>query len=197
MSLYMISFTLFWNLNRPGDNSNQCAQGYNCPAPSITIDSYDPFGNRYVDVGAGGPVPFTFTVSSNSSWVKISPTQGSISPESPEQRVFISVSNWGQLSDGKNTATLIFTATAEKQKSLKVSVNFFANKYSAPGDFRGFIEGSGVVSIEAAHTTRRTAVAGVAWRDLPGYGRTLSAVTPWPRLGNNGANFSIGAGPAL
>ena len=38
---------------------------------------------------------------------------------------------------------------------------------------------------------------GVTWRELPGYGKTLSGVTPLPRSGNGGANFSVGEGPSL
>lgn len=63
--------------------------------------------------------------------------------------------------------------------------------------YSGFVEGSGVISIEAAHTTRQTTVEEVSWKEIPQYGRTLSGVTPWPRLGNNDASFAAGAGPAL
>lgn len=58
----------------------------------------------------------------------------------------------------------------------------------------GFVEGDGVVSIEAAHATRNTTVNGVTWRNLPGLGKTLSGVTPWPRTDET---FEIGAGPTL
>lgn len=61
----------------------------------------------------------------------------------------------------------------------------------------GFVEGAGVVSIEAAHAVRNTSVDGVYWRELPGIGRTLSGMTPWPRTGHNGGNFTAGSGPSL
>ncbi|KAF5375554.1 hypothetical protein D9615_009219 [Tricholomella constricta] len=166
----------------PGDNPSQCAQGYNCPPPSIFLDNFDPIGNRYIDVGAGGPNPFTLTVSSNASWVSLSQTKGSVSPTAPEQRVFVGVKNW---------------TSASKQQPLVVSVLFTADKYTVPATFEGFVEGGGSVSIEAAHTTRTTSISGVSWKVLPRYGRTDSAVTPWPHLANNEANFTAGAGPAL
>ncbi|KAF5375395.1 hypothetical protein D9615_007918 [Tricholomella constricta] len=181
----------------PGDNSNQCAQGYNCPPPSLSLDPFSPFGNRYIDVGAGGPVPFTFTATSSEPWLVLSPAQGSISPKSPEQRVFASVRDWSQLSDGANMATITFTATAAKQPPLRVNVVFTATKHNLPGDFKGFVEGSGAISMEAAHATRNTPVNGVAWKELPGYGRTLSGVSTFPRLGNDEASFPAGAGPSL
>ncbi|KAF8656146.1 hypothetical protein AX16_002748 [Volvariella volvacea WC 439] len=181
----------------PGDSPNQCAQGYNCPPPSVTIDRYSPFSNKYVDVDAGGPTSFTFRATSSASWLNISPSQGSISTGSPTQRVFFSVRDWSQLATGSNSATVTFQATASGQGSSTVRVNVYAVKSALPSTFKGFVEGDGGIAIESLHTTRRTEVSGVRWRDLPGYGRTHSAVTPWPRLGNNEAKFTPGAGPAL
>ncbi|KAK0200680.1 glycoside hydrolase family 115 protein [Desarmillaria ectypa] len=175
----------------PGDNPNQCAQGYNCPPPTVVLDSFDTFQNRYVDVGAGGPVPFTFSVTTNVSWIVLNATRGQISPEDPEQRVYISVSDWNTLDGGDSYA--------KGQPDLSVRVMFVAHNTmpSLASDFSGFVEGAGVVSIEAAHAIRNTSVDGVYWRELRGIGRTLSGMTPWPRTGHNGGNFTAGTGPSL
>ncbi|KAI8990382.1 hypothetical protein BD414DRAFT_483452 [Trametes punicea] len=178
----------------PGDNMNDCAQGYSCPNPTMTIDPYVPFGNRYVDVGAGGPTPFTFTVTSNVSWVKTSPSKGSISPSAPEQRVFLSV-DWSQVT-GVETATVTFTASPQGQPQMSLPITFVANHTVVPSGFKGFVEGDGTVSIEAAHASRNTSVSGITWTELPGYGRTVSGVTPWPRGGNE-LNFTAGSGPSI
>ena len=61
----------------------------------------------------------------------------------------------------------------------------------------GFVEGDGAIAIEAAHASRNTSVGEVSWVEIPNYGRTLSGVTPWPRLGNNETNYTAGAGPSL
>ncbi|KDQ23911.1 glycoside hydrolase family 115 protein [Pleurotus ostreatus PC15] len=182
----------------PGDNPNQCSQGFNCGPPSVSLDSNDPFGNRYIDIGAGGPTPFTFTATSNVSWLQLSPSQGSISPDSPEQRVFVSVKNWNSISAGKSAAVISFKATPQGQPSSTVTVNVAATRNDVPSGFKGFVEGSGVISMEAAHASRNTTVSGITWTELVGYGRTLSAVTPMPRFGdNNGGNFTAGSGPSL
>ncbi|KAH7927567.1 glycoside hydrolase family 115 protein [Leucogyrophana mollusca] len=180
----------------PGDNMNDCAQGYSCPNPTMTLDPYVPFGNRYVDVGAGGVTPFDFTVTSNVSWLEFSITSGSISLSAPEQRVYISVSDWSQVT-GAETATINFNSTAQGQPMLNVPITFIANHTVPPSDFTGFVEGDGVVSIEAAHITGNTSVSGIAWTELPGYGRTLSGITPIPRMGDNGTNFTAGTGPSV
>ena len=60
----------------------------------------------------------------------------------------------------------------------------------------GFVEGDGTVSIEAAHASRNTSVQGITWIEMPGLGKTLSGVTPWPRGGDE-LNFTAGAGPSM
>ena len=62
----------------PGDNPNQCSQGYNCPPPTITLDSNVPLNMRYIDIGAAGPNSFTFTASSNVSWLHLTPSKGNL-----------------------------------------------------------------------------------------------------------------------
>ncbi|THH19207.1 hypothetical protein EW146_g1901 [Bondarzewia mesenterica] len=107
------------------------------------LDAYTPFNSRFVDVSAGGSIPFTFTATSNASWLSITPAEGSLSNFNPEH------------------------------------------------GFKGFVEGDGGIAIEAAHATRNTTVGEVTWREIPNYGKTLSGVTPWPRLGNNESNYTV------
>lgn len=133
MHLYLLILIF----HRPGDNPNQCAQGYSCPPPSITLDNFSPISNRYIDVGAGGPAPFTFTTSSNVSWLTLTPAKGSISPNAPEQRVFISVPDWSKLSAGLNSAQITFTATSSGQPALAVPVMFYATKNAPASGFKG------------------------------------------------------------
>lgn len=174
----------------------------------MSLDFFDPIGNRYIDVGSGGPAPFTFTASANVSWLHLTPSKGSISPNSPESRVFATV-DWSKVS-GEQAATITFTAKASGQPNLVQTVGFFANHTTVPKTFKGmyapyflrclahsllgFVQGSGAVSIEAAHTSKNTSVGGISWIELPGYGRTVSGITPWPRGDNN---FTAGTGPSV
>ncbi|KAF6749792.1 hypothetical protein DFP72DRAFT_1073016 [Ephemerocybe angulata] len=178
----------------PGDNRNNCKDGYNCPDPTLSLNNFDNFNNRYVDVGAAGPNPFTFTVAANASWVRLSTSKGSISTKNTEQRVFLGVADWSQLSDGVNAALVTFTATSSKFPVSVVNVNFVATKNAVPAGFKGFVESQGVVSVEAAHHQRNTPVSDIAWTELPGLGKTLSGLTPLPR---SAQSFEIGAGPSV
>ncbi|KAI0693088.1 hypothetical protein C8T65DRAFT_668723 [Cerioporus squamosus] len=178
----------------PGDNVNNCALGYGCPNPSLTIDPFVPAGNRFVDISAGGPTPFTFNATSNASWLNISPAKGSISQSSPEQRVFLGV-DWSKVTAAES-AVITFAANVQNQPPMSVTVTFTANKTAVPSGFSGFVEGDGAVSIEAAHASRNTSVSGLTWTEIPGLGKTLSGVTPWPRGGNE-LNFTAGNGPSI
>ncbi|CCM00715.1 uncharacterized protein FIBRA_02755 [Fibroporia radiculosa] len=178
----------------PGDNQYQCAQGYSCPNPTLFLDPYVPAGNRYVDIGAGGPAPFNFTVSSNVSWLTLSFTNASISSSVPEQRLYASV-DWSQVME-TDYGLITLNASVFDQPAESFTIGFVANYTEVPENYTGFVEGDGGVSIEAAHAARNTSVAGITWTNLPGYGRTLSGVTPWPRGGDE-LNFTVGAGPSI
>jgi hypothetical protein len=182
---------------RPGDNPNQCAQGYSCPPPTLAFDPYLPTGNRYFEVGAGGSAEFSFVVATNASWLKFDTTKASISPSHPEQRIYASV-DWSKITGtGTQVTTIQIIATVPGQPDQSFTFYADATKTTAPADFRGFVEGDGGISIEANHASRNTSVDEVAWKVLPNIGRTLDGVTPWPRLGNNGRNYTAGEGPSL
>ena len=146
------------------------------------------------------------------TWLKLTPSEGTVSSKNPEQRVFGTVSDWSQLGAGSNAAQITFTATASGQPPLPVTAMFYAVKNSPSSGFKGacgsaycpcsrvsrytkgFVEGDGVISIEAAHATRNTTVQGVSWTELRGLGRTVSAVTPLPL---SDQNYAAGTGPTL
>ena len=124
-------------LVRPGDNEYDCAQGYSCPNPTVTIDPYVPEGNRYFIVGAGGPASFNWTATTNVSWLTLSPSSGYITPNAPETYVYASV-DWSELENTTSvTAFINFNATAANQPMMSQQVYFMANYTSAPSNFTG------------------------------------------------------------
>ena len=135
---YYTSYILTTSVSRPGDSKYDCSAGYGCPNPTLTLDAFNVFDNRYVDIDVGGPATFSFAVTSNTSWVKITPTQASLSPSNPEQRVFLSV-DWSKVT-GVQSAKLNFKATIQNDplhKTQSVSVTLVANHTVVPNDFHG------------------------------------------------------------
>lgn len=106
-----------------------------CPTAVIFLDTYAPLNSRYIDIGAGGPSPFTFTATSNVSWLTLTPSEGTVSPSSPEMRVEATV-DWSRV-NGSQTGQMNFSATAEGQPEMKVPVFFVANRTTAPEDYKG------------------------------------------------------------
>ena len=104
--------------------------------PTLTLDNYDVFGNKYLDIGSGGPATFQYEITANSSWVKISQNKGSIK-QGQENRIYFSVSDWSSLSAGRNAAVVSITATTKDQKPLIVRANIVANKNAVSGGFKG------------------------------------------------------------
>ncbi|KAG8908462.1 hypothetical protein FRC00_011221, partial [Tulasnella sp. 408] len=176
----------------PGDNPYQCDQGYNCPPPTLrTFDTYQPFASRYIDISAGGPNSFSWTLTASANWIVASKKSGTVTRTQPETRVEISV-DWSKVSGSTASGNVLIST---KTQSLQIYVN--ANKTAVPSGFHGFVEGDGAVSIEASHATSNTSVSGVAWSVLPAYGKTGDGIKPLPNTGNNNANFTVGSGPSV
>ncbi|KAH6897655.1 hypothetical protein BKA70DRAFT_1528898 [Coprinopsis sp. MPI-PUGE-AT-0042] len=177
----------------PGDNKNNCGNGYNCGDPTLTLDNFDVFGSKYLDIGSGGPSEFQYTITANSTWVKISQNKGTIK-QGQENRIYFSVANWNALPAGRNAAVVSIVATASGQKPMTVRANFVAIKNTVSSGFKGFVEGAGVIAIEAAHASRNSSVGEFSWKELPRYGRTRSAITPLPRTDKG---WAAGSGPTI
>ena len=121
---------------RPGDEQYNCALGYSCPTPALTLDRFSAFDSRYIDIGLGGPTPFKFSASSNVSWLHISSKGGSLDPSNPEKRIFLTV-DWDAV-EGAQTASILFNATANGfVKKSTVPIFFVANNTAVPSDFSG------------------------------------------------------------
>jgi hypothetical protein len=138
----------------PGDNMNQCAAQFSCPPPTMTVyvalstlrmlcgspisssDTFMPFGNKFIDVSAGGPDSFTFTATANESWVKLSPSSGSVTATNNEKRVLLSV-DWSKVQGATGAAIVTFSATSKTQSAMSVQMTLLANHTSVPSGFKG------------------------------------------------------------
>src|SRR5665213_1355764 len=81
----------------PGDNPNDCAQQFSCPNPSlIAMDPFVPAGNRFIEIAAGGPNTFAWTLDTTAPWVKFSQAKGTSTAKSADARVFLSV-DWSKM----------------------------------------------------------------------------------------------------
>lgn len=187
----------------PGDNVNNCAQGYGCPPPTLqAIGRYSASQTRSIYVSSGSCTDFEYWTSANVSWLNISPSSGSIKADgSTDAEVLISV-NWDQV-DKLNTANTTLYASVQvyntpsyfsnASQAVLVSVDL-SSVANITANSDGFIMADGYLAMHATNATRRTSTANAQFVDLPGYGLTGSAVTDLPPTHEIHA---AGSGPSL
>lgn len=158
----------------------------------LSVDPYmPPTESRYIDVFARKNGTFTYTLSSNASYVTVLEEELSLTAPGNKSdcRNIITV-DWETAPSGLSLVELTVTADDNSAMTLVLPVN----KTSVLAGFSGFVESNGVISIEASHYTTAETKNGVEYIDIPDYGRTLSGVKPWPVT--MGTQYS-GTGPAL
>ncbi|MCD6332932.1 MAG: glycosyl hydrolase 115 family protein [Bacteroidales bacterium] len=169
--------------------------------PELTSYSCD---SVFIDLFNTGNGAVYWSIKPSSGWINLSTTSGVVYdeqriwvkinaddiPDSPnltgDIRIYASTSlqdewaDWDQLSlaerkDFKNGSTKANGAGSAYCISLPV----FNAQMNLPGDFSGFVEKQGYVSIEAEHYSRKTSHNG-GWEILEGLGRSGNSVTVLP-----------------
>ncbi|EJD45481.1 hypothetical protein AURDEDRAFT_87784 [Auricularia subglabra TFB-10046 SS5] len=176
----------------PGDNRNNCKDGYNCGWPTLaTLSPYGP-KSRYIDVSPSGPNGFSYTATSLAPWLVIANSQGRVGPADVPHRVELSV-DWSKFPSGGGVQNGLVTFKSSVGDA--VNVNVPAVKTAPAAGFEGFVEADGIVSMEAEHWSRNAAVDGVSLAAFPAFGsRAFAGVSNIPGLA---PTFIAGAGPSV
>ena len=135
------------------------------------LPHFDIFNKQkhYIDIFNKGKTPFEFSAATEESWIIISNYKG---PFGVDNRIWISI-NWEKTAKGKSTGSVIISGTG---KEVKVQIVAFNPEEVTPETLEGFIEGEGVVSMEAEHYTKLTDSGDRRWSVIEDYGHTLSAM---------------------
>jgi hypothetical protein len=139
--------------------------------PALTVYDRTP---RYIEIFNRGEEPFAFTVETSQPWLRVDVRGGTVDRE---QRVWVSA-RWDEVPLDARQATV--TASGPDDVRVVVTVPVLKPRSPRPEDVQGFVETNGYVSIEAEHHSRAVAAEGRRWVTIPGHGRTLSGVMPWP-----------------
>lgn len=140
------------------------------------LPAFDPYlqQTRYVEVFNRGRTPFAYTVEPGAPWLIVTPAQGTVDKE---QRLWVSV-DWQQAPAGHQRAPI--TITGPDGSRVVVQAALFNPASPKRDAVQGFVEADGYVSMEAEHHTRAVNRDPITWQRIPGLGRTLSAMTPFP-----------------
>jgi hypothetical protein len=137
----------------------------------ITLPQFDVFNQqrRYIDIFNKGKAPFEFSAASDSPWIVLSETAGTIEKE---KRLWVSV-DWSKVPNGKGGGAVKFTGAGG---DVTVKIAAFNPSEPTRESLQGFVEGDGYVSMEAEHYTKKTDAGANRWIKIPNYGHTLSAM---------------------
>ncbi|MDF1559674.1 MAG: glycosyl hydrolase 115 family protein [Bacteroidales bacterium] len=156
-----------------------------CEAP--LLPQFDLFNKqtRYFEIFNRGNIPFDYTVTTGNPWITLSHTSGRVTDQ---QRVTVSV-DWPMLTGmlkaasssvegsgltgGLHEGTVTVSAAGGE---IKIVVPAFCPTLPDPADLKGFVEGEGYVSMEAASYTSRHDTEERNWEWIEDYGRTHSGM---------------------
>ena len=156
------------------------------------INPYLPTADqRWLEVYTRDNGTFTYSITSNASYVSVSNPKQSLSTTSgiSDSRSLVMV-DWASAPAGYSVAVL--TISNLNATNVKATVLVPIENYSAPTGFKGHVEANGVVSIEAEHFSP-SPDSSPEYTLVPEYGRTLSGV----KLPAKTASQAPGTGPAL
>ena len=137
----------------------------------VALPGFDVFNQqrRFIDVFNKGKTPFKFTASASQPWIQLSEPEGTVTKDS---RLWVSV-NWANTPKGQATGTVQLTGAGS---NVTVEVNAFNPTAVTRDSLQGFVEGEGLVSIEAEHYSRKTDAGVYSWIRIDDYGQTLSGM---------------------
>jgi hypothetical protein len=138
---------------------------------SPVLPEFDVFNRKahYIEVFNKGTGNLDFTVSADKPWINVSRTKGSFDKD---ERLLITI-DYTSLPQGRNNGSIRITGTG---REVNVGISAFKPTVIRAEDLRGFIEGEGVVSIEAEHFTKNSSAGEARWIKMEDYGHTLSAM---------------------
>ena len=150
---------------------------------TAVLPDFDSFNKQihYIDIFNKGKTPFDFNIEASGAWIKISESSGKIEKD---KRIDISV-DWTKVHPGKSLGTLKITGAGT---ITMIDINAFNPTEITPERLKGFVEGEGVVSMEAEHFTANIEAGNRRWVRIEDYGHTLSGMR---------ANSEVDAPPAV
>jgi hypothetical protein len=126
--------------------------------------------SSYIDIFSRGTIPFDFTITSKSDWIRFSNTKGTINQQ---ERIVVQI-DWAKAPQGMQTST-IEVAGNGKIIPIKITTNNIKKE-----GILGFAESNGFICIDAAHFSNKTEPAPFKWKVVENLGKTSSGVISLP-----------------
>ena len=153
--------------------------------------------SHFIDVYSNDAKPVHWQAKPAADWITLSQTEGTLKPDKPYQRLWVSI-DWSKVPAGKGgkepplghdhqlippgykiNSTILLTSDSEKQQ-YEIGVSAYNPKFKDLQNFKGFVENTGYVSIDAEHFQRQQNTKQAEWQILPGLGYTNAVVMAGP-----------------
>ncbi|MGQ0647227.1 MAG: glycosyl hydrolase 115 family protein [Gemmatimonadaceae bacterium] len=145
------------------------------PRPAV-LPELDPYQHQSysIDIYNRGQTSFDFSVTTGEPWLRVTPERGTVTTE---RRLTVRV-DWSRTPNGRHRVPITITGSEGRRVIVQAPVH---NPLTPRVDeLTGFVQGNGLVAMEAEHFTNAVAAAPLWWQRIPDLGRTLSGMTPFP-----------------
>ncbi|MFW6693008.1 glycosyl hydrolase 115 family protein [Streptomyces sp. MAR4 CNX-425] len=156
------------------------------PAVLPAVSPYDSGPAPYIEVFNRGRSPFGYAIEPAVPWLRVDRPRGRVTNQ---VRARLRV-DFARAPRGTTTVPVLVTG-AGRTVEVHARVHRPSVRHSA---LAGAVEAGGCVSVEADRHSRAVAAGGVAWRRIPGIGRTGGGMAPVPVTA---APVPAGEGPRL
>ncbi len=138
---------------------------------SPVLPVFDAFNRQhyYIEVFNRGNTPFQYSVAASKPWIRASSSSGNIEKQT---RLMIGI-DWENVPRGNDSGFVRISGT---NRDIVVGVKTFNPVEITRDSLDGFVEGNGVVSMEAEHFTRKVDAGTNRWIRIEDYGHTLSGM---------------------
>lgn len=145
-------------------------------ATELSLPQFDSFNQQkqFIDVFNRGQNSVNYTTNANQPWIVLSSSKGTATKD---ERIWVSV-DWNKAPKG--TSDGIVTINGKTGETAAVKIQAFNPAEVTRDNLDGFVEGQGVISIEAEHFTKNVPAGDVRWEVIEDYGRTLSGLSIKP-----------------
>jgi len=166
--------------------------------PTLTFSTFGDLGKE-IDIFNRGTAKYSYEISCDVPWLHILSRKGDVNWHNGSHVYIL----WPKVSSNYAEGHITISGAGTKQTILVRAFRHPGYQNNVPKIMSAigvndveialgkkrvyFTESDFVVAIEAEHTSRRIAASGVKWEVIPGYGRTLSGIEPFPVLAPSAA----------
>lgn len=151
------------------ENSEEWWSGDNTNA---TLPLFDRANDQVytVEIFNRGKESFNYSIKSNSNWIKVTDTKGTIEKQ---KTVTINI-DWEKAPLGANTSSIIISGTG-KEIPVEIKIDNYNTK-----NIKGFVENNGFIAIDAKDFSEKHEPKSFKWKVVDNLGKTGSSVISLP-----------------